>query len=82
MNVQDVLLTAIESLAKTAVVINSGIKEDHYELESDILNNNLDYAIESIIDISELLSGIREKSTRSMLAGLSASHRLNKDNEQ
>lgn len=75
MNVQDILLTAIESLAKTATEINTGIKESCYEMESDDLNNNLDYAVMSIIDVSQLLAEIRGKirqgCTRSMLAELS-----------
>jgi len=82
MNVQDILLTAIESLAKTATGINTGIKESRYEMESDDLNNNLDYAVMSIIDVSQLLAEIRgkirQKCTRSMLAELSTPQILDK----
>lgn len=83
MNVQDILLTAIESLAKTATEINTGIKESCYEMESDDLNNNLDYAVMSIIDVSQLLAEIRgkirQKCTHSMLAELSTHDAFLKD---
>ena len=86
MNVQDILLTAIESLAKTATEINTAIKESRYEMESDDLNNNLDYAVMSIIDVSQLLTEIRGKirkeCTRSMLAELSTRDAFLKDKKQ
>lgn len=83
MNVQDILLTAMESLTKTAMEINTDIKESHYEMESDDLNNNLDYAVMSIIDVSQLLAEIRgkirQKCTHSMLAELSTHDAFLKD---
>lgn len=85
MNVQDILLTAIESLAKTATEISVGMN-DCSEMELDVLNHTLDYAVASIIDISQLLveirGKIRQECTRSMLAELSTPDAFLKDKKE